>query len=232
MSTAGKSHDHIYKKYDAELATLKSKLLLMGRTVHEQLLCTLRALAARDAQTAEQVAQGDWRINRMEMDVDEQCVRMIALRQPAASDLRFLIAALKLDTDLERIGDLTVNIAERVAWLAQSSLSSPSLDLTPMSEAVQTLLRDALVALNESDAQAARQLLERDVTVDQIFASSFDVLVSAIQAEPAHIERAMRLLFIAKHLERIADHVTNIAEMVVYMVDGKDVRHRFGSGHL
>jgi phosphate transport system protein len=232
MSTAGKSHDHIYRQFDAELATLKSKLLLMGRTVHEQLLSTFSALAAGDAQAAEQVAQGDWRINRMEMDVDEQCVRMIALRQPAASDLRFLITALKLDTDLERIGDLTVNIAERVAWLARSSLSSPSLDLTPMSEAVQALLRDALVAFNEGDTKAAQQLLERDVTVDQIFATSFDVLVHAIQAEPANVERAMRLLFIGKHLERIADHVTNIAELVIYMVDGKDVRHRFGSGHL
>jgi phosphate transport system protein len=232
MPTAGRTHDHIYKPFDAELLSLKGKLLLMGRTVLEQLGATFAALESGNAQTAEQVAQGDWRINRLEMECDEQCVRMIALRQPAASDLRFLIAALKLDTDLERIGDLMVNIAERVAWLCVSPLSTPRLDLYPMAEAVQALLRDALAALDRGDTESAEQILNRDATVDKLFAAAFDVLVSAIQAEPAHIERAIRLLFIAKHLERIADHVTNIAEMVVFMVHGKDVRHRFTPGYL
>jgi phosphate transport system protein len=231
MPETGKTRDHIYRRFDTELAALKESLLLMGRTVLEQLGATFKALAGGDAKAAEQIAQGDWRINRMEMACDEQCVRLIALRQPAASDLRLIFAALKIDTDLERIGDLIVNIAERVAWLIDSPLSTPGLNLVPMAEAVQALLRDALVALEAGDTGASQQILHRDAKIDELFATTFDTLVRAIQTEQAHIERAIRLLFIAKHLERIADHVTNVAEMVVYMVQGIDVRHRHGPGY-
>jgi phosphate transport system protein len=151
---------------------------------------------------------------------------MIALQKPAPSDMRFLIAALRLDTDFERIGELVVNIAERVAWLAASPMHRPNLELAPMASTVQTLLFDALWSLDHSDTEAARQILARNATVDKLFAANFDVLAKAIQRAPVYIECAIRLLFIAKHLERIADHATHIAEMVIYIVDGKDVRRR------
>lgn len=227
-----RSHDHIYKQYDDELRVLRDKILLMGRTVHEHLAGTMRSLVERDVQAAEKMMRSDWRINILEMECDQQCVRMIALRQPAASDLRFLFGAMKIDTDLERIGDLVVNIAERVRWLAASQLRQPVLDLLPLASTVQDLLRDTLNAFGDSDAAAAQQILQRDAPIDRQFAAIFDTLVDAIQSDPSSIERAMRLLFIAKHLERIADHATNIAEMVVYMVHGKDVRHRWSSQHF
>jgi phosphate transport system protein len=222
-----RSQEHTYKQYDEELRLLKDKILLMGQTVQEHLAGTMRALYERDAAAAEKLMRSDWRVNILEMECDQQCVRMIALRQPAASDLRFLFGALKIDTDLERIGDLVVNIAERVHWLAASPLHQPALDLSPLAATVQELLRDTLDSFVRSDPASAQQVLQRDAPIDRLFADIFDRLVVAIKSDPASIERAMRLLFIAKHLERIADHATNIAEMVVYMVHGKDVRHRW-----
>ena len=222
-------HDHIYKQFDAELRLLKGKILLMGRTVREQLTSTMAAFTNRDERAAESIARSDWQVNLLEKECDEQCVRIIALRQPAASDLRFLFSALKIVTDLERIGDLVVNIAERVKWLISSPLRQPELDLDPMARAVQALLTDTLDAMEKGNTKAAQEILQRDAPIDQLFAATFNTLSGMIQNEPACIERALRLLFIAKHLERIADHATNIAEMVVYMIHGKDVRHRWSS---
>ena len=224
-----RAHDHIYKQFDAELGILKSKILLMGRTVRAQLASTMRALASADLQSAEAIARSDWQVNLLEKQCDEQCVRIIALRQPAASDLRFLFGILKIVTDLERIGDLVVKIAERVVWLIGSPLRQPELDLLPMGQAVQQLLADTLWAMENSNPEAAQELVQRDAPIDRLFAATFNTLSGVIQNEPSCIERALRLLFIAKHLERIADHATNIAEMVVYMVQGKDVRHRWSS---
>ncbi len=222
-------HDHIYKQFDAELRILKGKVLLMGRTVHEHMTGIMRALLSRDVRAAAAIARSDWLVNLLEKECDEQCVRIIALRQPAASDLRFLFSALKIVTDLERIGDLVVNIAERVKWLLSSTLHQPALDLDPMAEAVQQLLADTLQAMESGNTQAAEDILQRDAPIDRLFAATFNTLSEVIRNEPACIERAMRLLFIAKHLERIADHATNIAEMIVYMVHGKDVRHTWSS---
>jgi phosphate transport system protein len=220
-------HEHIIKQFDVELRTLKDKLLLMASVVEEHINAALRALGERDIAVAEKIEKSDVQVNLLEMEVDELCIRLLALRQPAASDLRFITAALKITTDLERIGDLAVNIAERAEDLARSAVMVPSMDLARMAEASQRMLKDSLDALVHGDAEMAQSVLERDQIVDDQFVEAFRALIEAMKRDPQTVDRAIGLVFIAKHLERIADHATNIAEMVVYLVKGKDVRHKF-----
>ncbi len=221
------THDHILKHFDVELRTLKDKLLLMAGVVEEHIATAMRALGDRDIAVAEKVEKSDKQVNVLEMEVDELCVRLLALRQPAASDLRFIAAALKIVTDLERIGDLAVNIAERAEALARSPQLLPPLDLGPLTQATQAMLKMSLDAFVNGDDQKAEAVLERDQIVDDLFVQAFGKLLSSMKSDPTTVDRAIGLLFIAKHLERIADHSTNIAEMVVYLVRGKDVRHKF-----
>ena len=221
------NHDHILKAFDVELRALKDKLLLMASVVEENVAAAMTSLANRDIAGAEKVEKSDQQVNLLEMEVDELCVRLLALRQPAASDLRFIAAALKINTDLERMGDLAVNIAERAEAMARSPQMLPSMDLSRMAASVQSMLRDSLDAFVHGDAVNAEQVLERDNEVDEAFVQAFRTLVGSMQQDPATVERAISLVFIAKHLERIADHSTNIAEQVVFLVKGKDVRHKF-----
>lgn len=218
---------HIIKQFDVELRILKDKLLLMASVVEDLLASAMRALRERDPAVAEQVAQGDRQVNVLEMEVDELCVRILALRQPAASDLRFIAASLKICTDLERVGDLAVNIAERAEAIAHESPLAAGADLQRMAQGAQDMLRDALDAFVRGDADQAEEVLERDQAIDDQYVETFHSLADQMRAEPESVERALSLVFIAKHLERVADHATNIAEMVVYLVRGQDVRHKF-----
>jgi phosphate transport system protein len=221
------SHDHILKQFDVELRTLKDKLLLMAGVVEDHIAAAMRALGDRDVVGAEKVEKNDRQVNVLEMEVDELCIRLLALRQPAASDLRFIASSLKIVTDLERMGDLAVNIAERAEALARSAHMTPVLDLGPMAAATQSMLKDSLDAFVRGDDKKAEEVLRRDQEVDDLFVTTFRELVDAMKQSPANVDRALGLMFIAKHLERIADHSTNLAEMVVYLVRGKDVRHKF-----
>ncbi len=221
------SHDHILKHFDVELRELKDKLLLMAGVVESHLASAMQALGDRSVAIAEEVEKSDPEVNVIEMEVDEQCIRLLALRQPAAYDLRFIAASLKIVTDLERMGDLAVNIAERAEALARSPQLLPQLDLGPIAAATQAMLKDSLDAFVRGDADKAESVLLRDNVIDDLFLEAFRTLIESMKRDSSTVDRAVGLMFIAKHLERIADHSTNVAEAVIYHVRGKDVRHKF-----
>jgi len=186
---------------------------------------SLSALITRDTPLAESVQQKDGDVDRMEMDVDESAFHIIAIRQPAARDLRLIIAALKISTDLERMGDLAVNIAERVVELNEEPQLKPYIDLPRMAEMVRAMLGGALNCFMEADPRKARQILAADAAVDSIHHQMFRELLTYMLEDPRTITRATRLIFIAKYLERVADHATNVAEEVIFATQGRDVRH-------
>lgn len=218
-------HGHIYRPFDNDLQGLKNRLLEMGGLVEAHISEALRALVERDPERARRVIEEDRAVNRMELAIDEQCVRLLALRQPAASDLRFVAASLKIVTDLERIGDLARNTADRAIALCRWPPLSAVVDLPAMGEAAQRMLRDALDAFVTGDAAKAERVLAADDTIDRWLATVFQKITSEIRRDPENVDRALSTLFIAKHIERLADHVVNVAEMVLYVVRGKDVRH-------
>ena len=216
---------HTDRGYDAELEELRSKLLTLGGKVEAEISQSMRALTERDSNLAEQVVGSDREVNRLELEVDESCRRLLALRQPAASDLRFITTALKIVVDLERIGDLAVNISERAIDLNQSPPLRPVHDLTRLAQLCQSQLRKALDSFVDADADKAEAVIKDDDLLDALYHNLFSELLALMMEDPRNIRRANSLLFVAKHLERLGDHATNVAEMVVYMVRGTDVRH-------
>jgi phosphate transport system protein len=217
--------EHTDREYENELAKLREQVLLMGARVEEMIEKSVQALETRDTELARKMIDYDRQINRLEVEIDEHCLRILARRQPVASDLRFLTIALKLVTDLERIGDLGVNICERVLELNEEPSLKPYAGVKIMSDTVQGMVRDALDAFVQADADRAQQVLDRDKVVDELYADTFRQLLTYMMEDPRNIYRATRVQSIAKYLERIGDHATNLAEMVVFMVKGKDIRH-------
>jgi phosphate transport system protein len=216
---------HTDRSYDEELAELRARLLTLGGKVESEIAESVRALAERDSKLAEQVLNADREVNRLEIEIDERCRRLLVLRQPAASDLRFITTAMKIVVDLERIGDLAVNIAERAIDLNQSPPLRPLHDLSKLCELCQKQLRGALDAFVDADPDKAEQVIKDDELVDALYHNLFNELLALMMEDSRNIRRANSLLFVAKHLERLADHATNVAEMVIYMVKGTDVRH-------
>jgi len=216
---------HSDREYEAELRRLHEQLLLMGARVEDMIAASMRALTQRDSELARRTIDHDHQVNRLEVEIDELCLRILAKRQPVASDLRFITIALKLVTDLERIGDLVVNICERVIELNLEPTLKPYVDLPKMAETVRAMVRDALDAFVAADAARAREVIDRDRTIDAYYAQIFRELLTYMMEDPRNIYRAIRAQSIAKYLERIGDHATNLAEMVVFMVGGKDIRH-------
>ncbi len=216
---------HTDKTYDAQLEDLRNKLLTLGGKVETEIASSMRALAERDTSLAEQVVMQDREVNRLEVEIDDACRRLLVLRQPAASDLRFITTALKIVVDLERIGDLAVNIAERAIDLNQSPPLKPVHDLSKLAEVCQKQVRAALDAFVDGDVTKAEAVIKNDDLVDSIYHNLFNELLALMMEDPRNIRRANSLLFVAKHLERLGDHATNVAEMVIYMVRGTDVRH-------
>jgi phosphate transport system protein len=216
---------HIDKTYDAELTALREQLLEMGGMIEAAIASSVRAVVERDATLAEQVIRKDRTINRMEVDIDGACRRILALRQPAASDLRFITTALKIVTDLERMGDLAVNIARRAVDLAQAPALRPLHDLGRLAALSETALAKALDAFVTGDTVKAEEVLEADDHLDALYLKIFNELLTTMMEDPRTIRRATSLMFSAKHLERFGDHATNLAEMVIFMVRGTDVRH-------
>ena len=213
------------REYDAELRRLHDQLLVMGAKVEELIEGSMRALTQRDTELARRLIDFDHQINRLEIETDELCLRILARRQPVASDLRLITIALKLVTDLERMGDLGVNICERVIELNMEPPLKPYVDLPLMAKTAQGMIRDALDAFVSADAESAREVVERDRVVDAYYAQIFRELLTYMMEDTRNIYRAIRAQSIAKYLERIGDHATNLAEMVIFMVMGKDVRH-------
>jgi phosphate transport system protein len=216
---------HTDKAYETELRELREKLLSMGGKVEMAISRSVRSITERDSDLAAKVQEADAEINRLEVDIDDACRRLLALRQPAASDLRFITTALKIVTDLERMGDLAVNIAERAVDLNQAPPLRAFPDLTKLADLGEQQLKKALDAFVESDVQKAEDVMKGDELLDAIYHRLFNELLTFMMEDPKNIHRTTSLMFVAKHLERIGDHVTNVAEMVIYMVRGTDVRH-------
>lgn len=216
---------HTDRQFEAELVELRQKLLTIGGLVEAAISDAVRSLVERETELARRVIDQDKRINVLELEADELCLRLLALRQPAASDLRFIAIALKVVTDLERMGDLAVNIAERAIQLNEEPQLKPWVDIPRMAELAQRMLKGALDALVEGDADRARKVLEQDGEVDELYHQIFRELLSYMIEEPKTTRRAMAILFVAKHLERLADHATNVAEMVIFFLEGRDIRH-------
>jgi phosphate transport system protein len=216
---------HTDKAYEAELRDLRERLLEMGGLVETAIAQSVRAVIERDAALAEQVKVRDRVVNRMEVAIDQACRRVLALRQPAASDLRFITTALKIVTDLERMGDLAVNIAERGIDLAQAPALGPQHDLARLAELSEAQLKKALDAFVTGNAAQAEEVMAGDDHLDALYLKIFSGLLTLMMEDPRSIRRATSLMFVAKHLERFGDHATNLAEMVIFMVRGTDVRH-------
>jgi phosphate transport system protein len=216
---------HTGREYEADLQKVREDLLLMGARVEEMIARSMEALTQRDTKLAEQTMLIDRTINRIEMEIDENCLVILARRQPVASDLRFITTALKLVTDLERMGDLGVNICERVIELNEEEPLKPYVDLVNMAEMAQGMLRDGLDAFVSGDLDRAHAMIARDSEVDAYYSSIFRELLTYMMENPRNIYRATRVQSIAKYIERFADHATNVAELVVFMVRGKDIRH-------
>ena len=217
--------EHTDRQYEEQLRTLRRELLEMGRAVEQRISEAIRALVERDSDLARQVIDGDSAIDQMEMHIDDCCLQILARRQPVASDLRTVTIGLKLVTDIERIGDLAVHIAERAIELNEEPPLKPYVDLPNMAETAQAMVREALESFVTADADRAEKILDQDNIVDAYYWQIFRELVTYMIEDPRTITRAMRLQSIAKHLERVGDHATNLAEMVVFMVKGKDIRH-------
>lgn len=216
---------HTDREYENELANLREQVLLMGARVEEMIGNAMRAFTERDTTLARQMIDADRHVDQLELHIDQLCLKILARRQPVASDLRFITTTLKLVTDLERIGDLGVNICERVIELGAEPPLTINQSVTRIADAALFMLHDALDAFVARDAARAEQVMQRDQTVDAYYAQLFPELVAHMMADPQVVYRATRVQSIGKYLERIADHATNLAEMVVFMVKGEDVRH-------
>ena len=216
---------HTDKQYESDLSRLRERLLLMGAKVEGMIVDAHRALVERNDELAKEVIARDEEIDHLEIEIDDLALQMLALRQPAASDLRFITLAMKIVTDLERIGDLATNIAERAQELIAEPQIKPYVDVQRLMSAVRTMLRDALDSFVARDTRRAEELRARDREVDTLYKELLRELIGLMKEDAANIERAVRLMFVGKSLERISDHATNLSEAVVFMVQGRDIRH-------
>ncbi len=210
---------------DEELHVLKERLLSMAGLAEAAIGLAVKALVSRDAALARQVIASDQAINMAEVGIDELCMKLLALYQPEATDLRFITMAFKINNDLERMGDLAVNIAERTLDLLQEPLLKPLIDIPRMAELAQAMVTDSLDAFVRRDAELARNVCRRDDQVDQLNDQVFRELLTYMLQDPKSIARAVELILIGRHLERIADHATNVAEDVIYLVQGRTIKH-------
>ncbi|HTR44416.1 MAG TPA: phosphate signaling complex protein PhoU [Thermodesulfovibrionales bacterium] len=211
--------------FDDELTGLKEKILRMGAMVESAVKDSINALVERDNDLAKRVIDRDHQVNALDVEIDEESIRLIALMQPKAGDLRLITTAMKITTDLERMGDMAVNIAERALELNEEPLLKPYIDIPKMSSIAQGMTRDALDAFVRKDTKLAMDVIMRDDEVDDLKHQVLNELLFFMIQDPTTASRAMKISFLAQYLERIGDHATNIAEMVIYLVEGKIIRH-------
>lgn len=217
--------EHIIKQYDAELNEIRTLILQMGGKVEAMISNCIKALVDRDSGLAESTIPFDHEVNHLEVLIDEKCLEVLARRQPAARDLRFITLALKIVTDMERIGDQCVSIAKRVKELNEEPPLKPYIDLPRLAESSRAMVRESLDAFVRGDEKLAMQVCENDQFVDDLNIQIQRELLTFMMEDPGTITRALKLNYISKCLERIADHATNVAEMVIFMIKGKDIRH-------
>ncbi len=211
--------------FEEELQALKNRLLTMGALVEERVHQAVRSLIDRRLEEAEAVIAADKEVNDLQIDIDDRCLKLLATQSPLAIDLRLITAAMKINADLERIGDQAVNVAENVIKLLPQPPLKPLIDIPRMAELAQQMTRDALDAFVKKDPALARDVLRRDDEVDSLKDQVFRELLTYMMADPGTIQRALSLILISRNIERIADHATNIAEDVIFLVEAKDVRH-------
>jgi len=210
---------------EQDIEKLKERILKMGSFVEDAIRKSVKALVERDRELAISVIDGDAIVNNYDVEIEEECIRFLAIWQPTGSNLRLVTTAIKIITDLERMGDLAVDTCERAIEMLDEPPLKPFIDLPRMADAAQKMLKDSLDAFVAQDAELAMQVCEADDFVDNLNQQLFNELLLYMLKDAKNISRAVRLTYIAKYIERIGDHATNIAEMVVYMVKGKVIRH-------
>jgi phosphate transport system protein len=213
------------KYFEEDLDTLKQTLLRMAGKAEAMIRMSAHALVQRDLSLADELPKIEQEVNRLQLEIDDRAFKLLALQQPMAHDLRFIIAAMKISVDLERIGDQAVNIFDNTKILLQFPLLKPLIDIPKMADIAEEMLRDSLDAFVDSDAVKARRVVTRDDEVDALKEQVFRELLTYMISDPRTIQVGLQLILVARHLERIADHATNIAEDVVYLVEAKDIRH-------
>jgi phosphate transport system protein len=216
--------------FQEELAHLKNRLLEMGGLAEEEVRLAVKGLVDRDHDLIDQVLAGDQPVNALHIEIDNRCFTLLALYQPMAADLRTIVAAVKINTDLERVGDLAVNIAEAARRYASHAPVKKLIDIPRMAGIAHAMLRDALDAFVRGDIALAQQVLSEDDRLDELKTQIFRELLTYMLQDPGTIEAALDLILVSRHLERIGDHATNIAEDVIFIVSARDVRHHAGEG--
>ena len=214
------------RHFEREIDTLKEQLLLMGGRTEQLVRKSIASLVRRDPELARETVDDDRQIDRLEIEIEERCIRLFALQQPLATDLRFIMAALKISNDLERVGDHGVNIAQSTIRLVEQPQLKPLVDIPRMADLATAMLNDALDAFVRRDSESARRLCRKDDEVDQLNRQVFRELISYMIESPATISRAMELILVARNLERVADLATNIAEEVVFVQEARIIKHR------
>jgi phosphate transport system protein len=219
------SNERHIRHFQEELEQLKTRLLEMGGLAEDRLRLAVRGLVERDHALVERVLLGDTAINHLHIEIDDRCFKLLALHQPMAVDLRSIVSAVKINTDLERVGDLAVNIAEAAGRYLDHPPVKELIDIPRMADIAQSMLRDALDAYVRRDVTLAQSVLDRDDELDMLKTLVFRELLTHMLRDPATIEPSLDLVLISRHLERVGDHATNVAEDVIFMVSAKDVRH-------
>src|SRR6266404_1731506 len=217
--------DRIVRHFQEELDQLKRRLLEMGGLAEEHVRLAIKGLVDRDQALTDRVLGGDEPVNALHIEIDNRCFTLLALHQPMAADLRTIVSAVKINTDLERVGDLAVNIAEAARRYAQHAAVKRLIDIPQMASIAQSMLRDSLDAFVRLDTDLAQQVLNEDDKLDALKTQIFRELLTYMLQDPSTIEPALDLILISRHLERIGDHATNIAEDVIFIVSARDVRH-------
>ena len=215
--------------FETELQALRNQLLTMGGLVEERVHHAVHALVHRREEEAQRIIATDNEINDFQIDIDNRCLKLLATQTPLAVDLRLITSAMKINADLERVGDQAVNIAESVLVLLPQPPLKPLIDIPRMATIAEKMIRDALDAFVKKDAALARDVLRRDDEVDELKDQVFRELLTYMMADPGTIQRALSLILVSRNLERIADHATNIAEDVIFITEAKDVRHHAGA---
>ena len=217
--------ERVTRHFQEELELLQERLLTMGGLAEEHVRESVRSLSSRDPGLVERVLGGDEPINDLHIEIDDRCFKLLALHQPMAADLRAIVAAVKINTDLERVGDLAVNIAEAAKRYLQHAPVKPLIDIPRMADIAQGMLRDALDAFVRRDVAMAEAVIGEDDRLDALKTQIFRELLTYMLSDPQTIEPSLDLILVSRHLERIGDHATNIAEDVIFMVSARDVRH-------
>ncbi|PIZ15304.1 phosphate transport system regulatory protein PhoU [Candidatus Desantisbacteria bacterium CG_4_10_14_0_8_um_filter_39_17] len=213
------------RHFDEELKNLKEKLLYMAGLAETMISDSVKALVEQKEDIIDQVYKNEDEINLLQVEIDDRTIKMIALHQPAAVDLRFLVTAIKINSELERMGDQAINICQATKELLKQPLLKPLIDIPRMAEIAGQMVKDSLDAFVQQDPKLAKSVCVRDDEVDDLKDQVFRELLTYMMSDPGTIQRAMDLILISRHLERIADHATNIGEEVIFMVQGKDIRH-------